>query len=57
MTFDDEPPTRPDLPRFIPATRCVHCGRVFSEHQEMFPLDIEAQCMGLKEYFAPSEIS
>ncbi len=55
--FDTEPPTKPDLPRFMAATRCVHCGKVFGEHADMFPLDVDAKCMGLREYFAPSEIS
>jgi hypothetical protein len=58
MTFDDddEKPTRPDLPRFIAATRCVHCGLVFGEHAVMFPKDFESKCQGLRRNFAPEEI-
>ncbi len=53
----DEEPTRPDLPRFMAATLCVHCGHVFGDHADMFPLDLEVKCMRLRRNFAPSEIN
>ena len=52
--YPDEAPTRPDLPRSIAATHCVHCGRVFGDHAEMFPIDLEAECMGLRHKFEPN---
>lgn len=54
---DSEAPTRPDLPRFKAAVPCAHCGLVFGDHAEMFPLDLQVKCMGLRHNFAPSEIS
>jgi hypothetical protein len=53
---DSEAPTRPDLPRHFAATLCAHCGRVFGEHADMFPIDMDALCLGLKRNFAPTEI-
>lgn len=52
-TYPDEEPTRPDLPAFMRPPACRHCGRPYGEHAELFPLDLEAECMGLRDRFAP----
>jgi hypothetical protein len=49
-----EAPTRPDLPATIIAARCRHCGRAYGDHAELFPLDLEAECMGLRHKFEPA---
>ncbi len=55
--YESDAPTRPDLPAFVAAVPCAHCGRVFSAHAEMFPIDVDAKCLGLRVNFAPVEIA
>jgi hypothetical protein len=54
--FENELPTRPDTPNAA-ARRCKRCGLVYGSHAEMFPLSIDAECLGLRENFEPEDSS
>lgn len=55
LPFDaDEAPTRPDWPNTV-ARRCKHCGRVYGDHAEIFPLDVAAECFGVRANYEPED--
>lgn len=56
MSYEErELPTRPDTPS-ASARRCRHCGRVYGDHNTLFPCDTAA-CQGLRAGFEPEEHS
>ncbi len=56
MYEPDEIPTRPDTPRAA-ARKCKHCGLVYGEHADMFPIRPDAECFGVKDNFDPEASS
>lgn len=56
MYEPDELPTRPDTPRAC-ARRCRHCGLVYGDHADMFPIRPDAECFGVKSNFVPEDSS
>lgn len=52
----DELPTKPGTPGAC-ARKCKHCGRVYGEHAEIFPIDMTAECFGVRVNFEPEAMS
>lgn len=52
MFEHEELPTRPDTPSAC-ARKCRHCGLVFGEHADLFPIRPDAACFGVKCNFEP----
>jgi hypothetical protein len=52
----EELPTRPDNPRAC-ARKCKHCGLVYGDHAEIFPIDMNAECFGVRVNFEPEATS
>lgn len=52
----DELPTVPGTPNAC-ARLCKHCGKVYGEHADMFPIAPTALCFGVKVNFDPEELS
>lgn len=60
MYTEDELPTRPGTPdarRAHAARRCKFCRKVYGEHAEIFPTNLDAECFGVQCNFEPEEMS
>ncbi len=56
MYTEEELPTKPATP-VASARRCKHCRKVYGDHAEIFPSDLEVECFGVRVNFEPEETS
>jgi len=58
MYREDEIPTSPGTPVALSAARkCKHCTMVYGQHADIFPVDPDAECFGVKANFEPEDYS